>query len=146
MTLAEIHALCMILDDLLPVSGAFECRKPLGIAERFGLENMELRRVELFIVELRTAELLTALCPTIRSEKSLGRRIEGVAEGRGFGHIECEGEEWALFSCSCSLYHGYVLVWSPQTVGSSFMWKIAEITKMQKYASTSHISETRTSP
>ena len=136
MTFAEIQALCMILADLSLVSGVFECRKTLGIAECFGLRNMELRSAELFIVELRTAELLAALCLTIRSEKSLGRRMEGVAEGRGFGHIECEGEGWALLSCSCSLYHGYVLVWAPQTVGSSFMWKIAETIKMQKYAST----------
>lgn len=121
MTFAEIHALWRILADLLPVSGVLDGRNPVGMAESFSLLNMELRSVELFIVELRTAELLTAPLPTIRSEKSEGRRMEGAAEGRGFGHIVREGEGLALLSFSFNLYHGYVLVWAPQTVESSFI-------------------------
>ncbi len=115
------------------MSGVLDGRNPVGTAESFSLLNMELRSAELFIVELRTAELLSAPFPTIRSEKSEGRRMEGAAEGReGLDHVLREGEGWALLSCSCSLYHGYVLVWAPQTVESSLIWIIAETIKMQK--------------
>ena len=133
MTFAEIHALWRILADLLAVSGVLDFRSAEGTAESFSLSNVELLSAELFMVELRIAELLSVPLATIRSEKSEGRRIEGAAEGRGgFDHVVRTGDGRALSSCSRSLNHGYVLVCALQIVESSFVWMIEETIRRQK--------------
>ena len=107
-TVAESHADWRIFADLFAVSGVFIREdiggtgvgaRPPGAGERVmrSASNVEVRRAELFIVEERSAEDLSAALRSVpvRGCFSEGRRICGVASG-GLDHVVRMGEGCAL--------------------------------------------------
>ena len=112
-TVADIHALCRILADLLDVIGVF-----FGAADSFSLSKVEL-------------------LATIRCENSEGRRICGAADGiGGFDHVLRGDGPRALGRASRTLYQGYIRVFARHICESSFMCMMEDTINIQKYTST----------
>lgn len=107
-TVADIHALWRMRADLFDVIGVL-----LGTAESFSLSNIELRVLD-------------------RRERSVGRRIWGVAAGTGGFDQVRRGSGRPLGRASRTLYQGYMRVFPDHTCESSFMWMMTVAIRTQK--------------